>query len=282
VALRKPLIVIAVLALGATVGVMPAIAGSESVPTIEAVNSGAYYHYWVPATAKIAPGGSVAFSNPTMVPHGVEWIGPPAVPACDPGVKVGNTEAASGTEWHGSCTFTAPGVYRFYCTVHHAAMSGTITVGETSTTTGTTTGRTTTTTGGETTPTSGTGTTPAPPGSGAPTSLAYSALELAAPHRGRGVVRGSLTVAAAAAGGTLDVKLLAGRAQLARARSEVVLGDLTRRGIAAGPLAFRVSLNARGRAALRARGRLRVTVRITVAPPQGAATALSRSLLLRR
>jgi plastocyanin len=265
---------------------MPAIAGSESAPTVEAVNSGLYYHYWVPPTATVAPGGTVAFSNPTSVRHGIEWVGAPTPPVCDPTVPVGTTESAAGTEWHGSCTFTTPGTYGFYCTVHGPAMSGTITVGATGTTTIVTSTATSTPGGGAVT---STGAVTSPPAGGAPgTSPAagaggiYSALKLAASASGRAGVRGSLTVGAASAGGMLAVELLAARAQLARAGGTAVLGRLVRRGIAAGPLAFRVVLAARGRAALRARGHLRLTVRVSITPPDAAAVQISRSLLLRR
>ena len=55
----------------AAVAVLPAVASSESPPTIEAFNSGAYYHEWRPAQATVAAGGTVTLSNPTTVKHGV-------------------------------------------------------------------------------------------------------------------------------------------------------------------------------------------------------------------
>ncbi len=125
--LRRRYLFLAV-ALGAFV--LPAVANSV-VPSIEAVNEGGLYgtvHRWSPSQATVAPGGEVALSNPTAVAHGVHWITGPGTPECSNGVPVGTTEAASGTNWSGTCKFAQAGTYTFYCTVHGAAMSGTITV----------------------------------------------------------------------------------------------------------------------------------------------------------
>jgi plastocyanin len=112
---------------------LPALAASEPVPIVEAVNSGGIYgttHSWSPAQVTVASGGAVTFSNQTAVPHGVEWR-TAVKPSCEEGagkVPVGTTPSASGTHWSGSCTFAQPGAYTFWCTVHHAEMSGTVTV----------------------------------------------------------------------------------------------------------------------------------------------------------
>ena len=126
--------------LGAAVVVLPAVASSEASPTISAVNypGGGYYqesHAWSPAAATIAAGGTVALKNEGNVLHGVRWVNGPATPACTGGVPVGTTPGASGTKWSGSCTFATPGTYTFYCTVHGAEMTGTITVNPNGTTT---------------------------------------------------------------------------------------------------------------------------------------------------
>ncbi len=97
-------------------------------PTIEAVNAGLYSHYWSPAQAAVATGASVTLKNSTATPHGVEWRSGPATPVCSAGVPVGTTAAASGTNWSGTCTFSKPGTYVFYCTVHGPEMTETITV----------------------------------------------------------------------------------------------------------------------------------------------------------
>jgi plastocyanin len=115
--------------------VLPAVASEPSstgTVTAENVPGGGLYneeiHRWTPPQLTVKNGGVVTFSNPTPIPHGIRWVGGPAVPSCDSGVKVGTTEAASGPEWSGGCTFTEPGVYQYYCTVHGPKMSGTITV----------------------------------------------------------------------------------------------------------------------------------------------------------
>jgi plastocyanin len=118
--------------IAALLGVMGAslsvAVGSEPTPTVEAVNSGLYSHSWSPAQVSVAPGGSVTISNPTTIPHGVEWVAGPSTPTCDSGVPVGTTSVASGKEWSGSCKFTQAGAYTYYCTVHGAEMTGTVTV----------------------------------------------------------------------------------------------------------------------------------------------------------
>ena len=106
---------------------LPGVAGSETTPTIEAVNNGGVYgemHMWVPSAATVGPGGTVTFQNTgAVVPHGVVWSGGPQTPSCS-GVPLDRGE----TNWKGSCTFSKPGSYTFYCYVHPSEMRGTITV----------------------------------------------------------------------------------------------------------------------------------------------------------
>jgi plastocyanin len=115
-------------ALGIVLAVLPAIAGSVPNPTIDAVNAVPYGHYWSPAQAVVATGGTVTVRNMTTVEHGVNWVGGPAQPECSSGVPVGKTTAAAGREWSGTCTFAQAGTYTFYCTIHGPEMTGTITV----------------------------------------------------------------------------------------------------------------------------------------------------------
>jgi plastocyanin len=281
---RKLLIALAA-PLGAAVVVMPAVAGSETSPKIEAVNGkGLYSHYWQPSSATIAPGGTVTISNSTVVKHGVEWVGGPAKPSCEPSVPVGNSEAASGTEWSGSCTFTAPGVYTFYCTVHKAEMTATVTVGSG----GTTSTPTTPTQPPTSTQPSGTTTAGGGGSAGGGTnqplagpSLAASALKLA-PAAHAPAVRGSLDVLGKWVGGRLEVDLLAGRASLARAGASALtrVGKLVRASLPAGPVTFKVPLNARARRALHARHRLALSVVVTLSSQQGAHTSATRRVVL--
>lgn len=116
-------------ALTLALALLPAVANSEPF-TVEAVNEGIYGHHWTHAQQTVAAGESVAFANATTVPHGIEWRSA-VKPVCEEGagkVPVGTTPAASGTQWSGKCKFTQPGTYTFWCTVHGAEMSGTITV----------------------------------------------------------------------------------------------------------------------------------------------------------
>jgi plastocyanin len=106
---------------------LPAVADSEGTPTIEA-NNACPGRCWKPPSATVNAGGAVNIANPTTVPHGVEWRSGPATPSCTSGVPVGTNPGASGTNWSGSCTFAMPGKYTFFCTVHGAEMTGTITV----------------------------------------------------------------------------------------------------------------------------------------------------------
>jgi plastocyanin len=292
VRLRKRLVLVAAAVLGAAAAVLPAIAASES-PAITAVNNGIYYHDWSPSSATVSAGGVVALSNPTAVPHGVEWVGsPPETPKCT-GVPVGTNEAASAPKWSGTCTFSTPGTYTFYCTVHHAEMTGTVTVSST--------GTTTTTTSTATTPTSTTpaGGPPAPGSAGAgetPTAMtpfpgasssplagvAATAIKIPPRQRGR-VVRGSVEVSSAGSGGRLRVELLAARAALATpGKGLVEAGHVLRSALAPGRVSFAVALSARARAALKRSGRLKLEVRVALAGPSSAAVTVTRGVLLRR
>jgi plastocyanin len=288
--MRRRLLVPVFALLGASVVILPAVAGSETSPTITAENVGGFYgeeHRWSPAQA--APGGAVTLSNPTEVQHGVRWISGPATPSCDGGVPVGTTATASSTNWSGSCTFTAAGVYNFYCTVHGASMAGRVTVaaGETTTTGATTTG--TTTTPGTGAGTGGPSSSSAPGasnalGSGGPSPFlgsAARALKLAASQHGRSV-RGSVAVSQAGAHGRLEVDLLARSASLARAAhsAQVRVGGIVRSSLPAGTVRFSVPLNRRAKAALKRKGRLSLSAKVVLEPAGGSAVSITRRVVL--
>src|SRR5439155_10352774 len=77
VRMRRRLLLPVLTLLGASVVILPAVAGSETSPTITAENIGGYYgeeHRWSPAQATVAPGGAVTLRNPTEVKHGVRWV----------------------------------------------------------------------------------------------------------------------------------------------------------------------------------------------------------------
>jgi plastocyanin len=285
--LRGGMRMLAVGLLGVLVVVAPEVAGSQAAPSSEGIhaeNVGVYAHYWRPGEVSIEPGGSVAISNSTEVPHGVEWIAPPGGhgPSCDPSVPVGNTEAASGTNWSGSCTFTTPGVYTFYCTVHHAAMSGRIVVG-TPTTTTTTTTSTPTQTGttgptGVEPPTEGV----APSGSSGGSPLVGDVRHAVVLHAaGHGaVIHGTLRVAVAGEDMRLQAEVLARRAFLKGGSGSVRVGHLERSHLHAGAVSFSLVLSTQAARALHKHGHLTVTVRLQLRPLQGRAISIVRSVTL--
>jgi len=258
--------------LGAATVVLPAIASSETSPTIEATNSGGgYYHAWAPSQAAVGEGGVVRLSNPTEVKHGVEWRSGPETPSCSSGVPVGTTVSASATQWSGTCTFLKAGTYTFYCTVHGPEMTGTVTVSANGTTTTTMT-PTTTAPGG-----SGSEATPGSShGGGTATTV-----KLASKQHGDSV-HGSLTVSPAEADGRLEVALFATSASLAKAKhpAKVRIGRLLRSSLNPGVMAFAVPLSAKGNSALRRHRRLALTVRIVLTPIHGAAGAVTRNVVL--
>jgi plastocyanin len=257
---------------GVATAVLPAIASSEEASSpVEAVNEGAGIygtHRWSPAQTTVMAGGVVTFSNSSEIPHGVEWRS--AVrPSCEEGpgkVPVGTNETASGTKWSGKCTFSQPGSYTFWCTVHHGEMTGTITVNANGTTTTTTT----------TTPTTTTTTTPEPP-NGSPL---VGSPSLRSSQRG-GSVKGSLDISKAGAGDRLEVDVLARSASVAKAKrsTPVRVGRFIRSSVPVGTVSFVVKLDAKARKALKRHHRLALTVKITLTPLYGEATTLTRSVV---
>lgn len=258
--------------LGAAAGVLPALASSETTPAIEAVNEGAApypeIHRWSPAQATVLAGGVVSFSNPgSEVPHGIEWVSGPDKPSCSSGVPVGTTEAASGVKWSGTCSFAQPGAYTFYCTVHHAKMSGTITVQANGTTTVAPTPTTTTTA------------TPLPTESPRASPL-LGGPSLRSSQRG-GSVKGTLEISKAGSGEELEIDVFATRASLARKHgaAHVRVGRMFRSSVSAGRLTFAIRLDAAARRALARRHRLALTVKLVLTPVYGETTRFVRLIV---
>lgn len=265
--------------LGAGVAVVPSM-GSSSVGSTASV-SGLESIMWSPEKVTISAAGQVTFADPSKkIPHGLVWKSGPETPSCS-GVPVNSGR----TRWSGTCTFTKPGAYQYYCYVHGEAMSGTVYVEAPGTeppaSTSSTTPTTTETQGtsmhmtmpaGATTPSQPTPSTPAP----SRDSLSAGALRLRTQQHAH--LRGSLDVALA--GSSLQITLLAARAQLSRTLLErhgtEVVGRLQERALAAGALRFEVALDSLARSALKRRGRLSLTVRIALTPPNG--TSLQRSI----
>jgi plastocyanin len=271
VRLRRRYLPLAVV-LGLAAGVLPAIAASETTPSITAHDEPGPYgygaHSWMPSTATVGSGGVVSFANPySNVPHGLKFTGGPATPSC------AGIPAAAGTEagelnWHGECTFSTPGTYTFICTVHPSEMKGTIVVNSNGTTTTTTTPTTTTTT---------TPTTPGEPTSG-PTLVGSPTIRSS--QRGA-AVKGSLEVSKSGAGDRLEIDVFAKSAVLAKAghSTRVRVGRLVRGSVPAGRLSFSVKLDAKARKALKRHRRLALTVKIALTPSYGEPTTVTRSVI---
>jgi plastocyanin len=268
-------------ALAVALVVLPAVAGSETSPTIEAVNKpggGSYgeeTHAWSPMAATVGAGGTVTLSNHTAIEHGVHWVGGPETPACS-GIPVGTTSAVKGVNWSGTCTFAKPGTYTFYCTVHGPEMTGTITVNPDGTITpGPVSGSP------EIPPAPGSGTENPSGASGSPFAGGSGGLKLAGRQRGSSV-HGSVDVSQAGAGGKLEVLLLASSTSLVRAHrsSTVRIGRLLHTSLRAGVVSFAVPLSARARSALHRHRRLGVTVRIVLTPVSGGPASVTKSVVL--
>jgi plastocyanin len=290
VGLRRALTVGVAGVLGAGVVALPAMAGSEAPPTIEAVNEGGGIygekHHWSPAQATLGVGGTLTLSNSTEVRHGVEWVSGPK-PTCSEGVPVGTTEAAAGTKWSGTCTFATAGVYTFYCTVHGAAMAGTVTVGtggEVTTTTTSTPPPSTTTTSAAPPPSEPSAAQPLTGAGGLASPLIGSTAQAIKLRAGPGgaSVRASVNLAAAGAGARLEIDLLAKRSELAgsAALARVRVGHLVRTSLSAGLETFTISLDARARHALRAHGHLLLSIAVTLTPLHGSTVRLRRGVAL--
>jgi hypothetical protein len=116
---------------------------------------------------------------------------------------------------------------------------------------------------------------------------AFTSLDLASPQKGTSV---ALSLVIGNAGSTITVNVYAPQAEVATAAkakhhkkpSLVLLGHLSEIVSASGPLKLKVSLNAKGKAALNARGHMTVTVDTSVTPPGGTAESSSNAVTLHR
>lgn len=248
----RRLLLLALVALGALHSQASAIAENPTVEPSETTSG----YVWKPSALTVAPGGTVAFANPSaIVPHGLAWTGGPQQPSCS-GVPVGS----SGTEWSGTCSFSQPGTYSFVCTVHPEEMKGTITVGA-----------------------GDTGPAPTPGSSQSPASAEgplIDGLRVVRNQRGA-AVRGSFAISAAAVGGAWSVAVEARRAALGgRGKALVPVGAVFRSVARAGRHRFVVRLEPRAQRVLRSQGHLSLIVRVAVAPPDDVPVARSRRVKL--
>jgi hypothetical protein len=289
VKLRKRYLPIAAV-LGAAVAIVPALAASPSEAKLE-VNENCDEPNWpcwthpggspsYAPSVTIANGGVVAFSDELGKAANITWTSTPSgPPTCSPEVPVSPTPAKTG--WEGKCTFEQPGTYRFESsTLFNAGPNYTkYEIVVESATAGTTPTTPTTTT--PTTATPSTPTTPNEPSHGTPLEGGSKALKLAGSQRGS-TVHGSIKVSQAGSGGRLEIGLFTASASLAKAGhpAQVRVGRLVRFPLQAGSVSFSVPLNAKGKATLRRRRRLALTVKITLTPPHGAGVTLTPSVVV--
>jgi hypothetical protein len=276
---------------GAAVAVLPALAAAPPEVKLE-VNQNCEEPNWpcwaIPGSGSLPPpaskitvaaGGEVMFTDKDGTAANIAWTG--AAPVCSSGVPVSPTPPT--THWEGRCKFEQPGTYKFESST---LFNGGPTLNYTkyeivveSAPTGTSSTTTTTTTAATTRPP-----TTSEPGKGheSPLEGGSTAVKLARTQRGS-TVRGSIDVPQADSGGRLEVDLLAASASLARARhaGRVRVGRLVRSSLKAGSESFAVPLSTKGKASLRRRRRLALTVQITVSPLHGAGVTLSRRVVLR-
>ena len=293
--LRPRMLVLFALAalIGTAVAVLPALAAGTPAPSevkLE-INENCHLPEWPCWNVKgnnpedigqiqpftIAQGGTISFEdNDSKAPTDVLWKG--AAPSCMPEVP-----STPKTPWSSNCTFANAGEYEFES--QELFNDGTFNytkykvIVETTGGTGTTPTTPTTTTPTTTTPT--TPMMPGEPSEGSPLEGGSKALKLAAVQHGSSV-RGSVKISQAGAGGRLEVSLFAAGASLAKAgRSpQVRVGRLVRSSLKAGSVSFSVALSAKGKAALRHRRRLALTVKITLTPLHGAAVTLTRGVVV--
>ena len=187
----------------------------------------------------------------------------------EPSSCSGIQPANPGPGWKGSCRFDDPGTYRFVCGVH-AGMTGRVIVRAAPTPTPTATGTATPSATPTTDPTGTSPATPAPAGT-SPAPVAPAALKLTLARSQRSMrVRGAVEVDRA--GSRLEVT----------ARTNRRVGRFVRRSAAAGSLVFSVGIDAKARKTLRAKGRLRLTVRVALTPPGGKALTRTMKVTLTR
>ncbi|HEY2160056.1 MAG TPA: plastocyanin/azurin family copper-binding protein [Solirubrobacteraceae bacterium] len=199
----------------------------------------------------IAQGGTVAFSYPTgRSEHNADFGSGPQPTGCaqTAGVAVGKVpplpHIPMGAGWSGTCSFSAPGIYKFHCDLH-PFMTGTVVV------------------------------------EGPAGSPFARKPTIQSPQRGA-AVKGSVTLSNAATGGSLEVDLRASAKSLGRRGSGLVrVGRLTKSAVKPGTIRFAVALDAAANRAERRAGRLTVTVEVTAQAPGGNPVSVTRRVLLR-
>jgi plastocyanin len=298
--------------LGSGLVILPVAANSEVHPTVNALAESGMYSYprWSPKEVAVMPAGGITFTNgSTTVPHGIVWVA--AAPTCDASVPVGKGNFKPN--WTGNCTFAQAGEYKYYCSYHGPSMSGTVFVNASGTVPPPPPPeKESPPPGKEPAPKNEPpprGNEPPPSSPGGPTVLSgvlgstqlgssqggsagalstpsnarpFGTLALARSQSGSSV-RGSIKISQAGAGGRLMVELFAKGASLARTgrSAQVLVGRLVRSSVRAGTVSFSVTLSAKAKRTLLRRRRLALTVKIVLEPAHGAATIVTRAVVVR-
>jgi plastocyanin len=236
------------------------------------------------AAVTIAPGGSVDFSYPSGgSQHDVVFTGS-VQPACtqSAGSSTGavpplpHLPASAG--WAGRCTFVTPGVYPFVCG-QHSSMTGSVTVAAAGTPPSPPAPSPPVAVPPPPRPPPAVPPPPPPPGASSP---AASGLRVASTQRGL-AVRGSVDVRSA--GSRLLARALARRRALIGGSSsvQVLVGRRLRSSAGPGRVAFATPLTHVASRVLRRNGRLTISLRVRVTPPDGggAAYTATRRVVLR-
>jgi plastocyanin len=274
-----PLHCVAVLAIGAIVAVGMFVGAPAAGAQGQSASFVAGDDFWTrtagvgssATNALIFTGGTVSFSDPpgSVRPHNVDFTG-----GSDPSSCTGIPASPSNTGWNGSCSFNSPGSFSFVCEAH-SNMTGTVDVVD---------------------PPPGGNPPPPPPGGGgnppsggggsggdpggSPTQPGAAKISFARKQTGTRL-RGSVTAPADA---KIVVTAFVSNRYLSTKRPErikkVRVGSQTKRSTGS-KVNFAVKLKAAARRALKNRGKLPVSLRITVTPPGGQATTKTAKVTLR-
>jgi plastocyanin len=234
-----------VLALTIGAGLLPALAHGGATPSTGTVTA-SDPHKWTAggggSTVTIAKGGTVTFAYPNgMTQHNVvfDTLQPQACTQTFPPASGSVPPLPSHplfAAWSGKCTFATAGDYKFHCGLHGNLMTGTVKVVDDT----------------------------VPPTSGP----AAKALKIKRKQRG-GSVKGSIEITRA--GTSLDVRAFARTKDLGGTNvgQQKRVGRFARLSLDAKVKNFTVKLNKKARNALRNKGKLRLTLTITVTPQAG-------------
>lgn len=208
------------------------------------------------ANVTIVAGGHVNFAYPFgRSRHNVVFTGAlPTVCGSDGGAPATASAlpgAPSGPGWDGGCDFQTPGTYPFVCALH-GSMTGSVTV-------------------------VAPGTAVPPP---APLAAAASSLRIARQQRGTRV-RGSVRVARS--GSRVLFRVFVRRNVLygGRSRRQVQVGRQLRSSVGAKRVTFATALSPAARRALKRRGKLALSLRLTVTPAHGTSYTATRTVIVR-